>query len=318
MVSAALLLNIFVQVFFCVMATGPMIKAMKIDANDAKTWRETAAHSKELYDPITGASLVKRVCTGDGSLTLATMQSDTVFDIGMYEENYAGVSVGMLLCTVIMAVWFLTMAHEIVVIYQHFVAYSRIPKHWRETRFVYQKEDHTSMGIESLSYFRSAFMTLLLLFRMSIACTLLISGGIWLCQTFAVPDLVLNGAALAFILEIDELIFNTLVPVGAECLVRHLDPIRIGKPWRWKGLGLRTVTTLVGCIIFLSVMVSHVAIPFRSKLKEIMMYMCDGDKDFIFEKLESGRVMFRATSVIAEDTEMRKRVANMVGLDDTS
>ena len=64
---------------------------------------------------------------------------------------------------------------------------------------------------------------------------LLHSGATWLCKTFSVPDLVLNDAALAFILELDDAIFQTIVPIGTQYLARAVGWTN-GKLERGKGV----------------------------------------------------------------------------------
>eukprot|EP00747_Dinoflagellata_sp_TGD_P116026 gnl/TRDRNA2_/TRDRNA2_172274_c0_seq32.p1 gnl/TRDRNA2_/TRDRNA2_172274_c0~~gnl/TRDRNA2_/TRDRNA2_172274_c0_seq32.p1 ORF type:complete len:605 (+),score=85.47 gnl/TRDRNA2_/TRDRNA2_172274_c0_seq32:31-1815(+) len=266
MTGIALFINICCQVFFIIMATGPMIRDMKVNSYEVKLWRETIAHSAPWHDPGMAASLVSRVCSDDGSLALSTMQTDTIHDIFLYEEPYIGMPVGVLLCSCVLLVWFLTMASEFVSIWKHLYSYALLPKRWRETRFSLAGE---SISIKYLSYPRAAFIFCLLLLRAAIACNLLYSGSVWLCKTFSVPDLVLNGAALAFILDIDELLFDTLVPRGAENLVQQLDELPMGKPWQWKGLGGRSILTMTCGIIFVAIMVEHELLPFYNKLMEI-------------------------------------------------
>ena len=217
--AIGLLINTVIQFFFCMMAQGPMIRDMKLDSEEVRVWRETMAHSWKAHDPLMRSSLVSRVCADDGSLNVATMQTDAVHDIFLYQDLYFGPGtpyVGILLCLIVLFVWFLTMAQELLSIYQHCVAYYLVPKHKTATRFIATDE---GLHMKYISYGRTVFVCAILVLRTWIACSLLHSGATWLCKTFSVPDLVLNGAALAFILDIDDIIFRTIVPKGAECLV---------------------------------------------------------------------------------------------------
>eukprot|EP00747_Dinoflagellata_sp_TGD_P178783 gnl/TRDRNA2_/TRDRNA2_28385_c0_seq1.p1 gnl/TRDRNA2_/TRDRNA2_28385_c0~~gnl/TRDRNA2_/TRDRNA2_28385_c0_seq1.p1 ORF type:complete len:682 (-),score=94.24 gnl/TRDRNA2_/TRDRNA2_28385_c0_seq1:153-2198(-) len=297
MTAFALLLNVFAQIFFCIMATGPMIKDMKLDKEEVNLWRQTAAHSRDWHDFTTGTSLVSRVCADDGSLSLASLQTDTVHDISLYQDRLFGDElppVGVLLSTLTIWVWVLTMAPEFVAIFKHLVAYSKIPKRWQNTEFVVS--DSGAITIRYIAWRRCIMILCLLVIRLAIACTLLVSGAIWLCKTYAVPDLVLNGAALAFILDLDELIFNTIVPVGAEILVRNLEPIPCGKMVIWRGLELRSVVTIIGTFAFVVAMALSTGLPFAGTLENIMGYMCGGDRNFYFEQLPNGTVAFVSTA----------------------
>jgi len=188
-------------------------------------------------------------------------------------------------------VWFLTMAREYVSIYQHVIAYYHIPKHRKHTRFVATEE---GLKIKYISYSRLWFVFFVIALRLVIASSLLYSGSVWLCKTFSVPDLVLNGAALAFILDIDDIIFQTIVPKGAHNLVSNIEPIELGEPWIWHGLGGRWIP-LVGSFAFVVFMAYDELIPFKQKLDDIMRYMCAGEQNFFFDQLTDGTLVFTDT-----------------------
>ena len=63
------------------------------------------------------------------------------------------------------------------------------------------------------------------------------AGASWLSVTRDPMELVLNGAALAFVLELDEIIFKTLTPHSIRALVETLMPLkkppgmRLGRSW---------------------------------------------------------------------------------------
>eukprot|EP00747_Dinoflagellata_sp_TGD_P116029 gnl/TRDRNA2_/TRDRNA2_172274_c0_seq5.p1 gnl/TRDRNA2_/TRDRNA2_172274_c0~~gnl/TRDRNA2_/TRDRNA2_172274_c0_seq5.p1 ORF type:complete len:579 (+),score=96.94 gnl/TRDRNA2_/TRDRNA2_172274_c0_seq5:84-1820(+) len=311
MTAVALSINVVCQIFFCIMATDPMIRDMRVNQKDVKKWRETVAHSRPWHDPMMRASMVSRVCSDDGSLNVATMQTDAVHDILLYNEKLFGTdspAVGLLLCTFVLIVWYLTLSVEIVRVYRNFVAYAHIPKTKQITHFVHIGEE--GIALKSVSWARFIFVYFVLTMRIVIALVLLRSGAVWLCRTFSVPDLVLNAAALAFILEIDELLFATLVPQGAMNLVRNLDPLRVGKPWMWRGLGCRSVSTVICGFLFVIIMVQTELLPFHNKLDKIMGYMCDGNTDFIFERMANGSVVFEPTTRygVVADTQVFEAV----------
>eukprot|EP00747_Dinoflagellata_sp_TGD_P116019 gnl/TRDRNA2_/TRDRNA2_172274_c0_seq26.p1 gnl/TRDRNA2_/TRDRNA2_172274_c0~~gnl/TRDRNA2_/TRDRNA2_172274_c0_seq26.p1 ORF type:complete len:624 (+),score=83.53 gnl/TRDRNA2_/TRDRNA2_172274_c0_seq26:31-1872(+) len=311
MTGIALFINICCQVFFIIMATGPMIRDMKVNSYEVKLWRETIAHSAPWHDPGMAASLVSRVCSDDGSLAVATMQTDTMHNIILYQEVWFGLPVGVLLCTFVLLVWCLTMASEFISVWKHLYSYALLPKQWQKTSFSLSGD---SISVKCLSYTRFAFISVLLVVRAGIACNLLYSGSVWLCRTFSVPDLVLNGAALAFILDIDELLFSTLVPRGAENLVEQLDELPMGQYWQWKGLGLRPVLTITSATIFVALMVNQELLPFYDKLMAIMMHMCDGNQDFMFEREDDGSLRFIETQPLTKigDQVLRDAISGYI------
>eukprot|EP00747_Dinoflagellata_sp_TGD_P013174 gnl/TRDRNA2_/TRDRNA2_122314_c0_seq2.p1 gnl/TRDRNA2_/TRDRNA2_122314_c0~~gnl/TRDRNA2_/TRDRNA2_122314_c0_seq2.p1 ORF type:complete len:336 (-),score=45.51 gnl/TRDRNA2_/TRDRNA2_122314_c0_seq2:131-1081(-) len=315
MTALALFINMAVQIFFCMMAAGPMIKDMKLDTQEVRMWRETVAHHVATHDPIMKSSLVSRVCSDDGSLNYATMQTDTVHDIYLYQEVYFGEGtpyVGFMLCLAVLFVWFLTMAQEIYVIYRHVIAYYRVDKHWTNSKFM---ATDGGLSVLHISHARACFIYVILTVRLAFAVSLLYSGGVWLCKTFSVPDLVLNAAALAYIVEIDDIIFKVIVPRGAENLVVNLEPMDLGAPWIWRGLGNRWIL-LSGSVLYVFLMASMELIPFSEKLDEIMAYMCAGERNFIYDKLDNGTFVWTATPSFYKqrgDSSARKFVAAMIG-----
>eukprot|EP00747_Dinoflagellata_sp_TGD_P116017 gnl/TRDRNA2_/TRDRNA2_172274_c0_seq23.p1 gnl/TRDRNA2_/TRDRNA2_172274_c0~~gnl/TRDRNA2_/TRDRNA2_172274_c0_seq23.p1 ORF type:complete len:376 (+),score=37.27 gnl/TRDRNA2_/TRDRNA2_172274_c0_seq23:171-1130(+) len=313
MTGIALFINICCQVFFIIMATGPMIRDMKVNSYEVKLWRETIAHSAPWHDPGMAASLVSRVCSDDGSLAVATMQTDTMHNIILYQEVWFGLPVGVLLCTFVLLVWCLTMASEFISVWKHLYSYALLPKQWQKTSFSLSGD---SISVKCLSYTRFAFISVLLVVRAGIACNLLYSGSVWLCKTFSVPDLVLNGAALAFILDIDELLFETLVPRAAENLVNNLDELPMGRLLQWRGLGGRSVLTIFFAFIFVVIMINVELLPFYDKLMTMKSLMCDGNQDFVFYRQDNGTMRFRGTpplsAVEAGDEILRNIVADYI------
>merc|ERR1719183_531062 len=66
------------------------------------------------------------------------------------------------------------------------------------------------ISILTMSYGRMIAMTISSLVQAAIATCLLIVGSMWLSATTVTMDLLLNGVALNFILEIDELVYHLL------------------------------------------------------------------------------------------------------------
>jgi len=60
---------------------------------------------------------------------------------------------------------------------------------------------------ERIPSHRFAFFVVMCSVQLLIACTLLIAGDIWLASTTDIVELLLNGIALAYIMEIDELTY---------------------------------------------------------------------------------------------------------------
>ena len=52
-----------------------------------------------------------------------------------------------------------------------------------------------------------------------------IVGGYWLSRTLGLQDLVFNAAALAFVLDLDELTYRTIVPSAAHAIFNRLEAL---------------------------------------------------------------------------------------------
>lgn len=80
--------------------------------------------------------------------------------------------------------------------------------------------DHMNYIVRLTIPIRYLLYVLLVLPKMLIACGLLFVGWIWLTATDSVPDLILNCVALGFVVRIDELIFEGLVPETMKSNIR--------------------------------------------------------------------------------------------------
>jgi hypothetical protein len=74
------------------------------------------------------------------------------------------------------------------------------------------KEEKVNLILNLMPAMRWFLYAVLLLPKMIIALSLLVTGTIWLASTDSFENVVLNSVALAFIVNIDELIFDGLVP----------------------------------------------------------------------------------------------------------
>ena len=71
-----------------------------------------------------------------------------------------------------------------------------------------------------------------MIYRALFALALLLAGIDWLSGTTNVQDLILNSVALVMILEIDELVFHTLMPRKSQNFVADLQPVHVAESGR--------------------------------------------------------------------------------------
>ena len=70
----------------------------------------------------------------------------------------------------------------------------------------------TGFVLEALPFRRFVFFALMCCVQLVIACALLVAGLRWLGSTTDIVEVLLNGVALAYIMDIDELAYHVLVP----------------------------------------------------------------------------------------------------------
>jgi len=85
---------------------------------------------------------------------------------------------------------------------------------------VEEEEDGTLIARSASRLTKFMVLTLILLPKVVIGLSLLWLGARWLAATPSFEDLVLNAVALAFITELDELIYNVAMPEDVMALVR--------------------------------------------------------------------------------------------------
>lgn len=81
--------------------------------------------------------------------------------------------------------------------------------------------------LETIPSFRFITFVLMCTTQFTIACTLLLAGLVWLGSTTDIVELLLNGVALAYIMDIDELTYRVLVPTKLDTLICRLEPIYV-------------------------------------------------------------------------------------------
>merc|ERR1712136_457963 len=98
----------------------------------------------------------------------------------------------------------------------------------------------------------------------------------WIVQTTQNSELFLNTLALSYIMDIDELVFQTVVPIEVSYIISNMDGLPLqSRGQRWIGqFPLRSVFTItaVTCT-FLVIHVSQLQ-PVVSRIQELKNIMC--------------------------------------------
>mmetsp|Transcript_150259 Transcript_150259/g.276138 ORF Transcript_150259/g.276138 Transcript_150259/m.276138 type:complete len:754 (+) Transcript_150259:75-2336(+) len=216
------LLNIVMQLILCLLIMAEFTKRENWP-EDATNWRHANGHWLKYADSV-GKTLVNRVCTDDKSMTLSGTQLNIFGDANGYvEDQYIqNLSFGPLLCFLVLLLWFLSALwvemSRCFLLLQALFQMDRAP----HSSFTLV-EDH--FALKEISICRLILITLMTAVRLVIAGLLYDSGARWLASTPNIRDLVLNAAALTFILDIDNILCANLKPASMHCISKDIEPL---------------------------------------------------------------------------------------------
>ena len=104
---------------------------------------------------------------------------------------------------------------------------------------------------------------------------------LFLVYTVEVSELMLNAVALDFILNIDELLFASLVPFKMKSIVLNLNNLAV--PLKSVGgFDLRNGITCVSTLVLLTIVIARDVAPQVSTLVEAKDAICSGSHDFVY------------------------------------
>lgn len=279
-----LLLNVTLQTVFCAVVGVSFLGSPYASPETYALWRETEAHTHAHYDTALGVSLVSRVCKGDKTLTIANSQQDVYEEIILYSKPLMGgvfgdISRGASLAAVVIFMWFLIVTKELQDAgdYFYFIRNLPVSKH---TGLVRSLEDGT-MTMVSVSWWRRECVVGLVVVRAAFAIVLLVMGSLWLANTKILQESVLNASALGFVLEIDQILFDTLMPFSCVDIIHKLQPLRIKRPPTWKGLTWFNVWNLVICFAWTFCFILFNVMREERTMQTIADHLCGGQQDFI-------------------------------------
>ncbi|CAE7326383.1 unnamed protein product [Symbiodinium sp. CCMP2592] len=242
----------------------------------AKTWRTSIAHDSRYLD-LAGTSLVSRVCAGDGSLILSTVQATLVEQIndflGLQETEFAFNfwQPGTLLCMLCILLWSLCVYKEFRKIWHALEAAASLPKA--------SATDFRGNRIHCLSWGRALALLITYFIRAGIASVLLVAGILWLARTTSIEELMLNSVALNAILDVDEFLFEGMTPIKIQHAIRSVEPISVKYSHRRSQVEsmvhfLAVLATVLASYLFLLV-------PLCETMMTVKRELCDGQRDFV-------------------------------------
>eukprot|EP00927_Polykrikos_kofoidii_P056409 TRINITY_DN5052_c0_g1_i3.p1 TRINITY_DN5052_c0_g1~~TRINITY_DN5052_c0_g1_i3.p1 ORF type:complete len:731 (+),score=69.93 TRINITY_DN5052_c0_g1_i3:256-2193(+) len=293
MLFSAILLTFFVQGFFCfvLFTSNDFVNLNRFTemVQDARRWRLTEGH-KLSYMNMDGVNIVSQVCNGNNALSLAQDQVTIISQINSYlglsPDQFAlnGFGLGPLLTVTCICCHGMSVAAELREVICFLLALLALPKGPR-TQF------NGSNAVVAISIRDFLCNLFLLLVRVVIAAMLLYAGSAWLLSTSAIAELILNAAALSFVMEVDELVFKAVVSDTVKKAVDKTAPLSFRQP-------LCDVEALLPLVSICAVIIWFWFVPLDANIQSMLNVkneICGGFQEFVVSGSPLGIIHARRT-----------------------
>lgn len=288
----AFLVNLVLQFLLCLVVYADFTDNSSFPSLDeVQRWRYSTAHEVTWADSVTGSSLASRVCNGDKALAVSSGQGTLIDEIGKYAGGLdtwflvLDVPQGALLCGVAVVVWYLIVMMEaqdaVHFMFGVFVSWKRGRQTGAQSSNVRQDSDGAKfMEVGSA---RLSAMVAVVALRLSVCVLLFFVGQQWLLDTTSVEDIILNAAALSFILEVDECVFQTMVTRKAKAMLGGLQPLPRLVMSRFR-IGGNSITFPLAVWLCLVVLLGSLVPSLTQNVENmtaLSTQMCGGNLDFV-------------------------------------
>mmetsp|Transcript_104236 Transcript_104236/g.321562 ORF Transcript_104236/g.321562 Transcript_104236/m.321562 type:complete len:670 (-) Transcript_104236:67-2076(-) len=297
----SLVMNATVQVFLClaIITSEDFVHPNRYKDLEGpmRRWRFTSAHDNSMVDA-KHTSLVSRVCGGDLSLSVANKQADLLVEINSYlalddtavERRSFGP--GPLLCVVCIFLFAVVVARELRCLAVSAGAALSV----RRGATAVEEGRLAALSSCRLACFLAAGLV-----RVGIALALALAGTMWLSTTTSTTDLILNAAALGFILDLDECLYETTVPADVRAFVRGLGALKHRRS-RWH---LEAVVPLLAICLVALLSAPLVLEPNISEMMGVKRELCAGSLEFASAKNPAGYVIVSTTEPFEDGPELK-------------
>ena len=144
---------------------------------------------------------------------------------------------------------------------------------------------------------RFMFICVIVVVMVVIAFLLLYTGILWLLNTTSIEDIVLNAAALGFVMDLDEVLFVTLVAEPAKAILRKMEPLYrlVTPPLRLWGREAETdfifpCFAWIGFAVLMG-LVMPVITENVETMRDLQHQLCGGNLNFVVEVMPSTDVV---------------------------
>lgn len=296
---ASMLLNALTQAYICwvLVHSEKFISqnAFKDLLQAAERWRISEAHDHTAVDA-GGVSLVSRVCGQDAALSVAGTQSTILGEINAYlglqpyQLSPTSVGTGPLLCSVCLFLFTVLILRELRRLFCSVHAVGALPRgctRLEEGRLV------------AISRQRLACVLAMGVLRATIAIALLYTGVTWLASTSSITNLILNAAALGFVLDLDERIYETTVPARVQSFIASLEPLR----YRRAPYYMEALAPLVSTIGIVTTCILALVMPISRDMLAVKQALCAGNLDFAVGENPAGFAVARLTTPFGQASQ---------------
>lgn len=257
-------------------------------------WRVEKGHVASNFDAGQGHTLLSKLC----SRNEWTFEQDE-YDL-MYDYLYKPIP-GFVLSILAIIIWVLTIMREYRRCIEQALAVIHLPAARRGKELEENAEDDT-MVIVGLHPAKKAIVLICLsLFRLGVMFVLGVIGCAFLAQTDGLNDLILNAVALAFVMDVDELVADVLLTERLRSTLGKLEPLSCGKILKrevkcipFKDFVRYAITA--GLITFSIVYWLH---PFYWSINSAALALCGGYQDFTYsggQSSSASTIIFSPTS----------------------
>jgi len=269
LLAASLLLNITVQVSLCAIVATEL-SFDPFDDNFIQglhKWRQNVSET-----------VATQICEEDYTISTDTLQLQTFettrdfLSPGMFQS----LETGPLLASIVIFMWTLSVAEVLRGAINYLMAAWHLRlKYSSETFTIVQAGD--SFCIMGVTTFRIWWAILVGVMQIGIAFCLLLSGALWLAYTKSIPDLLANAVALSYVMQVDELLYQVMIPRKVKAVVTNLEPIDMSKHVAKKlpsGVPKNALLTVLFTFAFFGTIVGACVVPHAFKMRELRDNIC--------------------------------------------
>merc|ERR1712136_574448 len=209
------------------------------------------------------------VCNMSWSLGSEYKQQYTYITFQEYSSDGTINSPGFILCLAVCAAWSLAVLKVVGEIMDQLRAVWKLAN--SECAIMEITVTDAGFMLQRLPVLRYVLFLLMCCVQVVIAGALLLAGLQWLASTTDIVELLLNGVALAYIMEIGELTYQVLAPTKVTTLIRRMQPLRVDWPM---ALPVRSMLLVVPLMIIMALVTFVLITPTLNGVVAVQQALC--------------------------------------------